>query len=108
MPRSNIYAFFGSDILLALEQTWQMNISCRNSVMILLLCGSKTLHWINHPPEKDVDSMAREVLNYISQRFFINRYDKTEVKSPTKIKYDHSREKLDILPPSKRIALIGS
>jgi hypothetical protein len=35
MPRSNNYAVFGSDILLALEQTRQMTISSRNSAMII-------------------------------------------------------------------------
>ena len=53
-------------------------------------------------------SYTKEEPNYMSQRFFINRYDKKQVKSPTKIKYIHSREKFDILPPSNRIALIGS
>jgi hypothetical protein len=45
---------------------------------------------------------------YISQRFFISRYAKKKVNSPTKSKYIHSRDRFDILPSSKRIDLIGS
>ena len=51
--------------------------------------------------------VTRCELLHISQRFFSKRYENKEVMSPTAQRYIHSRGKLDILPPSSRIALIG-